>query len=218
VSRELWVLSGNECAWKGCSERLLAEDGAWIGKIAHIVGAEVGSARHDPSWESDDLRDFSNLVLLCSNHHDRIDHPGSRDNYSVEFLREMKEEHKARFRRAFQGFEEEFLNVTGINVVTPCTTLDRFLPGQPDDERPGNVEHVNRIADYLATLTLDARQMLSFLVSRDRPIEIFELARPNRESEPVRTARPMQELENRKLARTGTADVLGGSLSGNSLD
>lgn len=212
VSRELWVLSGNECAWKGCSERLLTGEGAWIGKIAHIVGAEAGSARHDPSWEPDDLRDVSNLVLLCSNHHDRIDHPGSRDSYPVEFLRKMKEDHEARFRRAFQGFEEEFLNVTGINMVTPCTTLDRFLPGQPDDERAGNVEYVNRIADYLATLTLGARQMLSFLVSLDRPIEIFELARHNGEPAPVRTARLMQELENRKLARTGTADVLEGEV------
>ena len=43
-------------------------------------------------------------------------------------------------------------DVTGINVVMPCTTLDRFLPGQPDDERAGNVEYVNRMADYLATV------------------------------------------------------------------
>jgi hypothetical protein len=53
-------------------------------------------------------------------------------------------------------------------------------PDQPDDHRPENVEFVNRIADYLAMLTLGARQMLSFLVSLDRPIDIFELARHNR--------------------------------------
>src|ERR1017187_9476441 len=139
VSREVWILSGNECAWKGCSERLLAEDGAWIGEIAHIVGAEPGSARHE-SWTKDQLRDATNLVLLCPSHHKRIDHPDSRHQYSVEFLQEMKKDHEARFRRAFEGFEEEFLNVTGGNQVTPCATLDQFLPGQPDDERPWNVE------------------------------------------------------------------------------
>lgn len=208
VSRELWILSGNECAWAGCSERLLAEDGAWIGEIAHIVGAEPGSARHDSSWKKDQLRDTTNLVLLCPNHHKRIDHPDSRHEYPVEFLQKMKKDHEARFRRAFEGFEEEFLNITGRNLVTPCTTLDRFLPDQPDDDRAGNVEFVNRIADYLATLTLGARQMLSFLVSLDRPVDIFELARHNGESEPVRTGRLMQELENRQLARVGEGDVL----------
>lgn len=65
VSRELWILSGNECAWADCKERLLAEDGAWIGEIAHIVGAEPGSARHDSSWTKEQLRDATNLVLLC---------------------------------------------------------------------------------------------------------------------------------------------------------
>jgi hypothetical protein len=201
VKRELWVLSGNECAWDGCNQRLLDDDGAWIGKIAHIVGAEEGSARHDPTWTRDQLREVSNLLLLCANHHDKIDHVDSRDQYPVDFLREIKAKHEARFRRAFEGFEEEFLNVNGRNLVTQCTTLNRFLLVGDEEERVGNVEAVNRIANYLATLTLGARQVLAFLVSLDRPIDIYELARHNGESEPVRTHRLVLELENRKIAR-----------------
>jgi hypothetical protein len=91
--------------------------------------------------------------------------------------------------------------------VTSCTTLGNFLPTEDDEERVGNVESVNRIANYLATLTLGARQVLSFLVSLDRPIDIYELARHNGESEPIRTARLMQELDNRKLARVETGEV-----------
>jgi hypothetical protein len=67
---------------------------------------------------------------------------------------------------------------------------------------------VNRIADYLATLTRGARQVLSFLASLDRPIDVCELARHNGEPEPVKTERLMQELENRKIARVETGDVL----------
>src|SRR5262249_23504431 len=100
IKRELWVLSGNECAWENCHRRLFDEDGAWVGKIAHIVGAEEGSARHNRSWTPEQLREVSNLVLLCSTHHDKIDHPGSRDKYPVEFLRKMKDKHEERFRRA----------------------------------------------------------------------------------------------------------------------
>lgn len=124
----------------------------------------------------------------------------------------MKKDHEARFRRAFEVFEEEFVNVTGRNLVTPCATLDQFLPDQPNGDRAGSVQFVNRIANYLSTLTLGARQMLSFLVSLDRPIDIFELARHNGESEPVRTGRLMQELENRQLARVETGDVLEGEV------
>ena len=112
----------------------------------------------------------------------------------------MKEEHEARFRRAFEGYEEEFLNVTGGNVVAPCTTLNRFWLGDDDEVRAGTVETVNKIAEYIATLTLGARQMLAFLVSLDRPIDVYELARHNGEAEPIKTGRLLQELENRKLA------------------
>jgi hypothetical protein len=200
VKRELWVLSGNECAWDGCPNRLFDEDGAWIGEIAHIVGAEDGSARHDRDWTPEQLRDISNLMLLCPLHHEKIDNRASRDNYSVEFLCKMKEKHEARYRRAFQGFEQEFLNVTGGNVVTPCGSLGQFWLGDDDQERAWAVETANQIADYLATLTLGARQILAFLVGLDRPIDIYELARHNSEAEPVRTGRLMRELENRKLA------------------
>lgn len=122
VNRELWVLNGSECAWKGCHQRLLDEDRAWTGEIAHIVGAETGSASHDPTWKPEKLRDIGNLALLCL-HHTKIDHRDSRSNYPVEFLRKMKERHEAPFRRAYQGFEEEFLNITAGNVVTPWTIL-----------------------------------------------------------------------------------------------
>ncbi|MGW5170335.1 hypothetical protein ACWEQ1_23415 [Streptomyces nodosus] len=52
VSRELWMLSGDECAFPKCGERLVGEDDAFTGEVAHIVGAEAGSARHDPGLTS----------------------------------------------------------------------------------------------------------------------------------------------------------------------
>jgi hypothetical protein len=56
-------------------------------------------------------------------------------------------------------------------------------------------------------LSLGARHALAFLRSLDRPIDAFELARHIGESEPVRTVRLMQELENRRLTRVETGDV-----------
>lgn len=200
VVRQLWVFSGNECAWEACEVRLVDPTGAWVGKIAHIVGAEPTSARHDPTWTRDELRDYSNLILLCGNHHDVIDHADSRDQFTVEDLRALKERHESRYRYGLARMEEAFLNVTKANVVRHCTALGRFRPGDDEEERAGNVETVNEIAHHLATVTTAAREVLAFLVAREEPIDIWELARHNGEAEPVRTGRIITELENRKLA------------------
>ncbi|MFE9424137.1 hypothetical protein ACFYNO_14360 [Kitasatospora sp. NPDC006697] len=199
VVRQLWVFSGNECAWPSCEVRLVDPSGAWVGKIAHIVGAEQGSARHDPAWSKDELRDYSNLILLCGNHHDVIDHVNSRDQFTVETLRDLKERHESRYRFGLARMEEAFLNVTKSNMVRPCTTLQQFWLGDDEEEREGIVEAVNEIARYLATVTTAAREVLAFLVARYEPIDIWELARHNGEAEPVRTGRIITELENRKL-------------------
>lgn len=52
---------------------------AWVGEVAHIRGAEPGSARYDAAFakDTDRLRAFDNLVLLCRVHHRRIDDPAS---------------------------------------------------------------------------------------------------------------------------------------------
>ena len=57
--------------------------------IAHIEGAEFGSARYNEKMTNEERRSFPNLLLLCVPHHDLVDHkePGQ---YTVEMLREWK--------------------------------------------------------------------------------------------------------------------------------
>lgn len=57
--------------------------------IAHIEGAEVGSARYNDEMTNEERRSFANLLLLCVPHHDLIDHK-EPDQYTVEMLREWK--------------------------------------------------------------------------------------------------------------------------------
>ncbi|MFF1360994.1 hypothetical protein [Streptomyces sp. NPDC058297] len=172
VARQLWVFSGNECAWDTCDVRLVDPTGGWVGKIAHIVGAEPTSARHDPTWTKEELRDYSNLILLCGNHHDVIDHAASRAQFTVEDLHALKERHESRYRYRLARMEEAFLNITQGNVVRPCMTLGQFWLGDDEEERAGNVETVNEIANFLATVTPAAREVLAFVVSSEEPIDI----------------------------------------------
>ncbi len=57
--------------------------------IAHIEGAEPGSARYRADMTNEERRSFPNLILLCVPHHDLIDHK-EPDGYSVDVLREWK--------------------------------------------------------------------------------------------------------------------------------
>jgi hypothetical protein len=57
--------------------------------IAHIEGAEIGSARYNESMTNQERRSFPNLLLLCIPHHDLVDHKEPHQ-YTVEMLREWK--------------------------------------------------------------------------------------------------------------------------------
>lgn len=57
--------------------------------IAHIEGAEIGSARYNEKMTNEERRSFANLLLLCVPHHDLVDHK-EPDQYTVEMLRGWK--------------------------------------------------------------------------------------------------------------------------------
>ncbi|MGY4963526.1 HNH endonuclease [Streptomyces sp. 900105245] len=172
VARRLWAFSGNECAWGDppCSTRLVTEEGAWVGKIAHIIGAEPGSARHE-AWDGKDaeqLRDFDNLMLLCGVHHDLIDSSVTRHNYPVAYLRAVKQRHEARYRYTVDDIEAEFSDTVSGSQVRPATTMRRFFAWEGAEQDPSDeqyvLELVNRFAGRVGGLTRMARQVLALVV------------------------------------------------------
>ncbi|QYA98262.1 helix-turn-helix domain-containing protein [Streptomyces anulatus] len=175
--RDLLLFSGNECAWKTCSERLMNEDGGWVGEMAHIRGAEPGSARHDPALSKEELRSDENLVLLCANHHQRIDDPRSSRRYDVEFLQQMKRKHEERYRKAVAAAEDEISDLTRENTVIPSADLQRVEPDFEEEEREYFVPRVNEFADRLREVTKPARGLLAVVISRPTVIGAPEAAR-----------------------------------------
>lgn len=200
VARELWLLSGNECTFDPCTERLIREDGFFIGEVAHIHGAEPSSARHDSvlALDKDALRAAANLMLLCPNHHTLIDHAQGRDAYPASVLKRMKKKHEDRFRRAAEHIEALFTDHTRAATVQYASTLCGMDAGlgyvYTSAERAQNVAQAKVIADSLAGVTPPARSLLAFLVAAADLMGTAEVSRRTRRSA-TDIVRVMEELD-----------------------
>ena len=125
VIKTLFALSGNRCAFDGCEEHLTrAEWPAVNADIAHIVGLRHGSARH--ACDHPDVNGFENLLLLCKNHHHRVD-TLEPHRWSVDDLRAMKERAASRAETWQHWTTEERLN-----TVVAMMRRTVALSGQPD--------------------------------------------------------------------------------------
>ena len=108
----LFAYSGNRCALPNCKESLVDVSGTMLGKVAHIAGAEKGSARFDANMSGDARRRFENLILVCGKHHDIIDDPRNVPKYSVATLTGYKDDHERRFQIAERQLLEQYSDST----------------------------------------------------------------------------------------------------------
>nr|VFK18339.1 MAG: hypothetical protein BECKLPF1236B_GA0070989_11393 [Candidatus Kentron sp. LPFa] len=71
--KRLFAVSGNQCAYPGCTAPLVEPTGTVTGKIAHIKAASENGPRFDESQSEEERHGFNNLILLCGRHHTIID-------------------------------------------------------------------------------------------------------------------------------------------------
>jgi hypothetical protein len=92
--KRLFALSGNQCTFSGCGQRMVSHEGVVLGEICHIEGAEPGGERYNPASDDEYRRSYDNLILFCSNHHkitnDILKYPSNR-------LKELKQSHENLF-------------------------------------------------------------------------------------------------------------------------
>jgi hypothetical protein len=145
--KTLFALSCNRCAFPACEE-VLANPG-WTevkADIAHIKGAQPGSARHDPTMTGTDRDRYENLMLLCPNHHRLIDclEP---DQYPVSRLLEIKQRAEDRCGGAKWASDDELhryatLGLAAIAAEQPDTRPHPRLVVAVSPAREVTVENV----------------------------------------------------------------------------
>src|ERR1035437_1886650 len=92
--RELFLKSGNLCAFPGCGRLMMNEQGVFVGQVCHIEGAEEGGERFNPRMSNEERRAAANLMLMCYEHHTVTN---DFETYAVEVLRRYKSDHETRF-------------------------------------------------------------------------------------------------------------------------
>ena len=86
--RKVLAVSGNLCAFPGCSSPIVDDTEAMVGEICHIRARSPGGPRYDATQTEQARHAFENLVSLCRNHHAVVD--GNPGLYPAESLQAMK--------------------------------------------------------------------------------------------------------------------------------
>lgn len=167
VLRELYIKSGNECAFPGCHNVLVDENGKFVGEVCHIEAAMPGGERFNSNMTNEDRRLFDNLLLLCHHHHVVID---SVDEYTVEKLKEMKRNHEAKYSGIIGQMMNSVVDYGMTPEYTPCCNLKRLykvLDGKLTDEQAcESAAILNKQLQKLKNLPVETRRLLGIMVMR----------------------------------------------------
>lgn len=135
VKAIVWGQAAGRCQYTGCNKRLIGD--LVSGKthlntsyIAHIIADSEDGPRGDRDLSPKLAQDPSNLMLMCDPHHRLIDGPGTRMEYPVERLLEMKARHEQRIEI-----------VTGVDEDRACHVI-RYTAGTAANEAHVAAEHV----------------------------------------------------------------------------
>lgn len=128
--RLLLAKSGNQCAFKNCTEVIFNDENELVGECCHIEGALPGSERFNPNQTNEERRSFDNLIFFCHKHHIVTNNV---NEYTVSELKEIKSRHHEKFSE-----KEVSINPSHIDYV-----IDRF--NQIADEITETLDIVKRI-------------------------------------------------------------------------
>ncbi len=161
--REIFAKSGNICAFKGCNNLMIDEDGTFIGQICHIEG--VKGERFNPEMSNEARRAPENLMLMCYEHHKKTN---DERIYTVEVMRKMKEEHERKFSHPEDVILLNFSDHTdNRNIVRP-KNLNHFFDilDIPEDEQEGILETLNAVIDKLERIPENVLYEFAAIVDR----------------------------------------------------
>lgn len=167
ILRELFLKSGNECAYPGCTHKIISSSGVFLAQICHIEAANEGGERFNPNQTNEQRRSFSNLLLMCHAHHKITD---DVNVYTVERMRDIKSQHESKFTDIISTIQNSFADHTEQSTVKAFSSLERFNRvlswGHTSEELEETLEDITAFSQRLRSLPIQARQILTLMVKR----------------------------------------------------
>ena len=166
----LWSRSGGRCCFPECDVICVQEannldQSAIIGEIAHIEASSDSGPRANPSLTDQQRNEYSNLILLCRNHHRLVD--TNVNSYTVDELRGWKSDRENQYLEFLtQGMGnvtyEELGTITEVLVNSGETqpTSISLIPPQEKMTRNGLT---GRTGSLVSVGLLQSRQVEQFV-------------------------------------------------------
>ncbi|MEN7436379.1 HNH endonuclease [Bacillus velezensis] len=170
TARRLYLTSGNQCAFSGCNEMIIDNNGTLLGEACHIEAAKPDGPRFNRQQSNEDRRGFENLVLLCKKHHKIID--SNEADYTVQFLKDMKRNHERKFADAVSELENSIEDLTEKQSIHLCKTLESLNAtlqwGHGEEELEYSAKIINAEAERLRKLVPNTRNLFSIMINRSK--------------------------------------------------
>lgn len=167
--RELYLKSGNRCAFPGCKKALFNAKGVFVGQICHIEAVELGGERFNKNQTNEQRRQASNLLLMCYDHHVETDNVLK---FPVERMKRIKDEHEKKFSDIVGSM---LLSVTDHTTLTEpilaknLRNLNHVLKWKLTPEGlTESVAELKKMATKLANIPVPTRELFLVLVNRSR--------------------------------------------------
>jgi len=165
--RELFLKSGNECAYPGCTHKIISSSGVFLAQICHIEAANEGGERFNQSLTNEQRRSFENLILMCHAHHKVTD---DVNEYTVERMKSIKSQHESKFTDIVSTIQNSFTDHTDQSKVQKASSLNRINRvlswNHTKDELVETLEDISAFSQRLRNLPIQARQILTLMVKR----------------------------------------------------
>lgn len=164
--RELYLKSGNRCAFPGCNQSMFNDNGDFVGQICHIEAAEPGGERFNKNQTNEQRRHSSNLVLMCYPHHVATN---DVDKYPVTAMVRIKTEHEKKFSDVVGSMLSvtDHTTLTKASVPTNLNRLAAVLKWKLSEEEHEEVlTEFTEIIDNLSNVPIPSREFFLILVRR----------------------------------------------------
>lgn len=165
VLRELYLKSGNQCAFPGCNRLIISTEGTLVGQLCHIEAALEGGQRFNSTSNNEERRLSGNLMLMCYEHHKITD---DVEQYSVERMREIKYLHEAKFSNIERLIGDEIVDLSKMDTPKYPDNIRRINIALQwnlsNDELLESKKGFNDLLDKLTKLTRETRQVLAIIL------------------------------------------------------